>query len=280
MNQAWICRTCAVQYEPSPLPPASCRICSDERQYVAHDGQRWTTLDELEGAGYRVDFRDLEPRLVGLGVEPTFGIGQRGVLVLTPEGNLLWDPPGYLDAAAVDRVRALGGLAAVAASHPHFYGVQVEWSTLFEAPLWVNTDDEEWLVRGGPTVRLWRGRAQPLPGVDLIQCGGHFAGSSVLHVPSAADGRGALLTGDTITVTMDLGRVSFMRSYPNHIPLPAEAVRRVVDAVADHRYDRIYGGWWTRVVEQDAAQVVADSAASYLSWLSGEAWREQDCSRG
>jgi hypothetical protein len=37
-------------------------------------------------------------------------------------GNLLWDPSGFIDDAAVAAVRSAGGLAFVTASHPHFYG--------------------------------------------------------------------------------------------------------------------------------------------------------------
>ena len=67
----------------------------------------------------------MEPGLYGVTVTPKVGIGQRALLLQTPSGNVLWDPLGYVDddlAAAVD---ALGGIAAVAASHPHMFGVQV-----------------------------------------------------------------------------------------------------------------------------------------------------------
>src|SRR3712207_7034738 len=46
----------------------------------------------------------------------------------TPSGNLLWDPIGFLDDDVVARVRELGGAAAIVASHPHMFGVQVERS--------------------------------------------------------------------------------------------------------------------------------------------------------
>ena len=49
--------------------------------------------------------------------------------------------------------------------------------------------------------------------------------AAVLHWPAGSDGRGALLTGDTITVVQDREWVSFMWSYPNLIPLDAATVR-------------------------------------------------------
>ena len=43
----------------------------------------------------------------------------------------------------------------------------------------------------------------------------------MLHWPAGANGKGALLTGDIIQVVQDRRYVSFMRSYPNLIPLGA-----------------------------------------------------------
>ena len=42
-----ICVTCGAQFPATVDPPPSCLICEDERQYVGHQGQRWTSLDQL-----------------------------------------------------------------------------------------------------------------------------------------------------------------------------------------------------------------------------------------
>lgn len=45
---------------------------------------------------------------------------------------------------AVARVRELGGVAYVAASHPHMFGVQVEWSRAFGGvPVLVSAADAD-----------------------------------------------------------------------------------------------------------------------------------------
>ncbi|MGH3328628.1 MAG: hypothetical protein ACRDPT_12670 [Streptomycetales bacterium] len=267
---AWVCATCGVQHADTVRPPGVCPICADERQYVPAGGQRWTTLESLVQAGHRMRFRDEEPGLVGIGVEPEFGIGQRALLVRTPAGNLLWDPPGFLDDEAIARVTQLGGLAAVSSSHPHFYGVHVAWSREFGGvPVLVPEADKAWVMRPDTAVELWSGTREVLPGVTLVQCGGHFAGSAVVHWRDGADGRGALLTGDTVTVVPDTRYVSFMRSYPNLIPLPEHEINHILDTLAPYRYDRIYGGWWTRVVDREGEAAVARSAARYLTWLRG-----------
>ena len=173
----WICAACGVEHAGRPVV---CAICADERQYVPAEGQRWTTLDELAAAGHRVEVDELEPDLYGLVVAPKAGIGQTAKLVRTPAGNLLWDPVGFVDDAAVERVRGLGGVAVVVASHPHMYGVQVEWSRAFGGvPVLVAEKDREWVARPDPVVEHWSGRVEVLPGVTLIQPGGHFPGSAV-----------------------------------------------------------------------------------------------------
>lgn len=270
---AWICATCANQAADTAEPDALCRVCADERQYVGRDGggQRWTTLDALRAEGYQSDIRDVEPGLLGIGVNPQWGIGQRALVVATAAGQVLWDPPGFLDDAAVAAVRERGPLLAVTASHPHFYGVAVEWSHAVDgAPVLVPEADADWLMRPDAAVRHWSGTLDVAPGVRLVQCGGHFAGSAVLHWEAGADGRGALLTGDTIAVMADRRYTSFMRSYPNFIPLPAPAIRRIVERLEPLAYDRIYDGWWSSVMEHGAAEKVQRSAERYLRWIGGE----------
>jgi glyoxylase-like metal-dependent hydrolase (beta-lactamase superfamily II) len=268
----WICATCANHYPEATSPPEVCVICADERQWVPATGQRWTTAEELAAAGHRGEVREVEPGLLGIGVDPPVAIGQRALLVQTPEGNLLWDPPGYLDERAVQAVREAGGLRAVAASHPHFYGSMAEWSRIFDAQVLLAEADAGWLTRPPERPPLtWSGSLTVLPGVTLVQCGGHFPGSAVVHWAGGAGGAGALLSGDTIMVTPGEDRVTFLRSAPNRLPLPERDVRRVVEAVRPYPFDRIYGGWWQPVLRRDARDVVERSAERYIQWLRGEA---------
>ena len=247
-------------------------MCADERQWVPPGGQRWTTLAELAAAGHRSDIRPVEPGLTGIGADPPVAIGQRSLLVTSAEGNLLWDPSGFVDDAAVAAVRALGGLRFVTASHPHFYGAIASWARAFGAEIVVPADDVAWL-RADPElpVRLWSGVLEVLPGVTLVQCGGHFPGSAVLHWAAGASGRGVLLSGDTIFVAPGEDRVSFIWSAPNRLPLSEAAVTGVWEAVRPYAFDRIYGGWWSPVLRSGAWETVRRSAARYIELLRGSA---------
>jgi glyoxylase-like metal-dependent hydrolase (beta-lactamase superfamily II) len=221
----------------------------------------------LADEGYRTEVREVEPGLLGIGVTPSIGVGQRGLLVCTEAGNLLWDPPAYLDDAAVSAVRQAGELRVVTASHPHMYGAMVEWSRTLGAEILVAEADAAWLMRPEAPVRRWAGEAAVLPGVTLIQCGGHFPGSAVLHW--AADG-GVLLSGDTLFVTPGEDRVSFVYSAPNRLPLSEPAVRGIADALAPYAFDRIYGGWWKPAVRRDAKAILDRSARRYIELLRGD----------
>jgi hypothetical protein len=266
---AWICVTCGVQHADSPRPPRRCDICEDERQYVGPDGQQWTTMEAL-AADHATALREEEPGLIGLGVEPAVAIGQRALLVTTPRGNVLWDCVPLLDDHAYDAIRGHGGIEAVCMSHPHFYAAHVEFADAFDARVLIPYADREWVRRPSPRVEFFDDRAEPVPGLTLARIGGHFDGAAVLHWPAGSRGRGALLTGDTVTVVKDPGWVSFMWSYPNLIPLDAPTVLAIADRVGGFGFDRVYGGWWGSVVVADGAAAVRRSAERYVARLRGE----------
>ncbi|HEX4298215.1 MAG TPA: MBL fold metallo-hydrolase, partial [Devosia sp.] len=89
--------------------------------------------------------------------------------------------------------------------------------------------------------------------------------STVLHWAAGAGGKGALLTGDSIMVVPDTRWVSFMYSFPNLVPLNARGVEAIVRAVKPYAFDRIYAGWWDRVLDHDAKAAVQRSAERYIA---------------
>ena len=260
-----ICLTCGVQYAEQAEPPDRCLICTDDRQYVRPEGQAWTTLAEMR-TNYANELRAIEPGLTGIVTAPKFAIGQRPLLVQTPGGNVLWDCISFIDDATVEAVNALGGIDAIAISHPHFYDSMIEWSRAFGgAPVYLHAADRQWVMRPDPAIVFWDGATHALSDeITLIRCGGHFPGSSVLHWSVGAEGRGVLLTADTIMVVADTRYVTFMHSFPNQVPLNAAAVQGIVDAIAPFNFDRIYSGWWEKVTAADGKRTVIRSAERYI----------------
>jgi len=270
MNVEYICTACGLQFPASDEPPDRCPICSDYRQFVPRAGQQWTTLGKLR-RNHRNAFQQLEPGLFGISTTPEFAIGQRALLVRTAAGNVLWDCISLVDDATVEIISALGGVRAIAISHPHYYTTLVEWSRAFGAPVFIHEGDRRWVARREDAVTFWNGETRDLlPGVRLVHCGGHFDGSAILHWEAGAEGRGVLLTGDTIQVVPDNRCVTFMRSYPNMIPLPPAEVTRIARIVAPLQFDRIYGAFWDRDVTADAHRRVQESADRYVAWVNGK----------
>lgn len=265
---AWMCVTCGVQFAESEQPPHSCLISEDEREYVGYNGQQWTTLANMRANGFRNVIREHELHLTGIGTEPSFAIGQRPLLVQSKEGNILWDCMGYFGDEARAALEQRGGIKAIAISHPHLYGSMVEWAEHFDARIYLHEADREWVMRPSERITFWSGDILPLTSETLLlRLGGHFPGSTVLHWKSGANGRGCLLTGDTIMVAADRRQVSFMYSYPNMIPLPASEISRIRDTIMPYDFERLYGGWFESIVVEDAKSVVLRSADRYLRAL-------------
>jgi hypothetical protein len=264
---SWICTTCAVEHADRV---DVCAICADDRQWVPAEGQRWTTLTEMADAGYRTELAELEPDLWAISSSPGAGIGQQSKLLRTDSGCLLFDPIGFLDDAAVTRVRELGPVAAIVASHPHMYGVQVEWSrALGGAPVLVAAKDRNWVARPDPVIDTWSDDVEVLPGVTLTQPGGHFPGSAIVHWAAGADGKGVLLSSDTIFANPDRVSVSFMRSYPNRLPLSGAVVGRIAAHARRFEFDRLYGNF-ANVIPENAREIVWSSANRHIAWVRGD----------
>ena len=121
-----ICNTCGTSFPDTRQPPPRCLICEDERQFVPSGGQAWITREKL-AAGHANAWRRLEPDLFEIHTQPGFAIGQRALLLRTPMGNILWDCIALFDDATESLVRSLGGIEAIAISHPHYYTCMQDW---------------------------------------------------------------------------------------------------------------------------------------------------------
>ena len=146
-------------------------------------------------------------------------------LLRTAGGNVLWDCIATLDAATVTAIKGLGGIKAIAISHPHFYTTMVEWARAFDCHIHLNAADKAWIMRPDPAIYLWEG--------DTLQAVGRRHADplrrSLRRRHGAAlggrrGGRGVVCAGDILTVATDRKWLSFMRSYPNFIPLSAREV--------------------------------------------------------
>jgi glyoxylase-like metal-dependent hydrolase (beta-lactamase superfamily II) len=79
-------------------------------------------------------------------------------------------------------------------SHPHYYSTHLTWAKVFDCPVYVASEDEEWLNRNDSEGmrHLIHDAEQEIIGVRALKAGGHFDGSLLLHWENK------LFTADTI----------------------------------------------------------------------------------
>jgi hypothetical protein len=148
---------------------------------------------------------------------------------------------------------------------------QLQWARAFSARIHLHAADKQWIMRNDPVIELWDGGTKILwDGVTLVRCGGHFEGGTVLHWAGGAGGRGAVCAGDILTVTTDRKRLSFMRSYPNFIPLSARTVEHIGAALKPFAFEAMYGHYFDRVIPKGGKAVLEKSVARYVAAVEGK----------
>jgi uncharacterized Zn-finger protein len=258
-----ICSTCGTYFRVETAP-AVCTICADERQYVPEAGQSWISPAGLHRE-HGIKINQLKENLYEIEVIPSFAIGQRALLVLSENGNVLWDCIPMLDEPTIDFIRLKGGLNAIAMSHPHYYSNMNDWASEFNCPVYIHENDNEYIVQKGEHINLWKGDELAFwDGIKMILIGGHFAGSCILHVPFLSN-KGAILCGDTLFLSPSKKHFSVMRSYPNKIPLPLDEIKRIKKRLENIPMDTFYGYIKTQNLQAGVKEVFAESMNRYLA---------------
>lgn len=261
MEKQVICSTCGTYY-PADKAPEPCTICSDPRQYIPVTGQSWTKPEDLHRK-HSVKLNKLKEQLYEIEINPLFAIGQRALLVLSENGNVLWDCIPLLDELTIEFIRSKGGLKAICFSHPHYYSNMNDWAATFDCPVYIHRRDEEHIMVRGPHITLWEGDEMPLwDGIRIICIGGHFAGSSILHVPFLSE-QGTIICGDSLFLSPNKKHFSVSYSYPNRIPLPQQEMRRIKERLDNISFDAFYGFQQIQNLEKDVKEIFHRSMALY-----------------
>ena len=259
-----LCKACGTSYEKTDSHPQHCAICNDERQYVPATGQKWIDFSAL-CASHTNKWQQHNGVLLSIRTVPDFAINQRAFILRTPEGNILWDCIATLDDATKMLIASLGGLKAIAISHPHYYTTMQDWAAEFNAPIYLHASDSEWVMRNSPWIRFWQGDTLELAqDVSVIRLGGHFSGGCVLHW---ARNEGLVLSGDIVQVTPGTHAVSFMWSYPNMLPLPAATVSDITHRLSTVKFKQLYGAFEGKDIKDNADEIVRRSGKKYISCL-------------
>ncbi|KAI1424895.1 beta-lactamase-like protein [Xylaria sp. FL1777] len=256
-----VCKTCGTQFPTDDRHKVTtCFICDDPRQYVPPSGQSFTSLDALRSSGHSNVFTPVaaDPeRLVAINTQPRVAIGQRAILVRTPQGNVLWDCVTLLDDETIAKVKELGGLKAIVISHPHYYSTHLEWARAFDCPVYLAAEDREWLAQQDASRQVLITETETeVFGTKVLKLGGHFPGSLVLLFA------GRLLIADTFFATPSglgnwdadavgtarerprgMSTFAFMWSYPNMIPLAPDELEHMWAILKKYEFGSTHGAF-------------------------------------
>lgn len=250
-------------------------------------GQAWTTLDELRGKHHNTHIPDpVNTKITSIATEPKFGIGQRAILIETPNGNVLWDCIALLDQATVDLIKSKGGLKGIVISHPHFYTTNAVWAKAFKCPVYVASEDADWLYSkpaDGELRVVQDVNTEIVPGLTAIKCGGHFPGSFCLHYDNM------LFSSDTIMTIASSHNpeehytpghtqtYAFMWAIPNMIPLDPKTIQQVLKRLEPFDFTATFGNIpGSDLRKHDLKRRVLESAKIQVSRMGWEGKEEGD----
>ena len=94
-------------------------------------------------------------------------------------------------------------------------------------------------------------------------------GGTMLHWAKGAGGRGVVCCADIATITQDRKFFTFMRSYPNFIPLSTRGVQAIAASLNPFPFDTMYGHYFDRIIPTGAKKTLQVSVDRYISALNG-----------
>jgi glyoxylase-like metal-dependent hydrolase (beta-lactamase superfamily II) len=256
------CSTCGTQFVDDKYTAGNCPVCSNDRQYLPVKGQGWTKLEDLQNNFSNLITR-INDNLYEIKTIPKFAIGQRAFLILTPNGNILWDCISLLNETTIEFIKSKGGLKAIAISHPHYYSSINDWAEVFKCPVYIHQNDEEFIYTNGSRISLWQGADKELwDEIKIKNIGGHFPGSSIMIVPFLSKG-GTIFCGDTFYISPSKKHVSVMYSYPNFIPVSLSEIKRINESMLNIQFDTLIGAFDNQKISPNAKEILHASFAKY-----------------
>ncbi|KAI1463187.1 beta-lactamase-like protein [Daldinia caldariorum] len=270
-----ICTACGTQFPTADRQKVkTCFICDDPRQFTPPTGQAFTSLDELRSNTKNVwtPFEG-DDRFISIHTEPKVAIGQRAILIKTPNGNALWDCLTLIDDDTINRIKSLGGLKAIVISHPHYYSTHVEWARAFGCPVYLAAEDKQWVTQTSAHQVFVKETELDLKikgissGVKVLKLGGHFPGSFValyekhlliadtlVTTPSGLGSWNTDASGAFRTRPAGLNSYSFMWSIPNMIPLAPDELQRMWSILKKYDFSSTHGAF----LEMDIVKTIPE----------------------
>ena len=240
--------------------PPDCPVCTDVRNDLPEDG--WNFLPEARVADtHSGTWRQVADDLWAFTTTPALGLGGTGWLIVRPQGNVAFEAAPYYSPDMLAKIRELGGIARLAASHPHGYGALFQLQRAFDPPVVAIHKDDLAYTKALRVTAPYDDRMELLPGMTLHRVGGHYAGQAALH--DAPGGR--LFCGDMFKIDQDAdGRsthVSSHKAFHKDIPLTHGELQNYRDVIAPLAFDAVLTPFeYAPEIDRDTALAVLDDA--------------------
>ncbi len=243
--------------------PPDCPVCNDVRNDLPEDG--WHFLPEAAVRdSHSGAFAEVADGLWAFTTAPQLGLGGTGWLIVREEGNIAFEAAPYYSAEMLAKIIDLGGIAALASSHPHGYGALFQLQREF-APkvLAIHRDDLNY-TKAFRVTAPYDETLELAPGYTLHHVGGHYAGQAALHDALA----GRLFCGDMFKIDQDAaGRsthVSSHKAFHKDIPLTHAELRRYREVIAPLDFGAVLTPFeYAPEIGHDRAVAVLDEALSH-----------------
>ena len=227
--EPYACTNCGHWQRYFSTPPF-CPICADVRNDLPENGWSFVTPGDLS-ARLTHHWREAIPGVWEFWSEPRFGLDSHGWLLIHPDGNVAFEAAPHYDDAQLAQIDRLGGIAVLAASHPHGYGALYQLQDRFSPELLIQKDDLQW-TKAMRVTWPYDETFVIHPGLTLHHTGGHYDGHAILHDA----GRRAVFAGDALKIDFSADgaprAISCHKAYHKQIPLSRDELLR---------YRRVFG---------------------------------------
>ena len=233
----YACTNCGFWQQHFATPP-DCPVCTDVRNDLPLDG--WHFMSEAQVAdGHDGDAREVARGLWAFTTRPRLGLSSIGWLLVRNGGNIAFEAAPYYTRLMLARIRDLGGIASLAASHAHGYGALFQLQREFDPSVVAIQKEDLQLTKAFRVTAPYDDTLVLAADCTLHRVGGHYAGQAALH--DAASRR--LFCGDMFKIEQDdQGRavaLSSHKAFHKNIPLTHAELRAYRNVIAPLAFDSL-----------------------------------------
>lgn len=217
--------------------PVFCKNCMDVRNALPDEDFTYIHINEARKT-YTTKWREVLPGLWDFYTEPQLGLGSHGWLIIREAGNIAFEAAPHYSREAIDKIKSLGGIRILAASHPHGYGALWELQEAFDPTLIIHKNDLE-------HTKAFRVN-HPIDDFEeldrnhiMIRLGGHYDGQTALFDAE----KKLLFAGDALKIEFDASgepvALSCHKGFHYHIPLTPDELRHYQKVFSMYDFEHV-----------------------------------------